>query len=335
MKKVLKLTKYGLYCEAGGFYIDPWRAVDKAIITHAHSDHARTGCRKYLAAEQSGDLLKLRLGSNINLQTARYGEVLVINGVKVSLHPAGHILGSAQVRIEQDGEVWVVSGDFKTEQDSTCTTFELVKCHTFITESTFALPIYKWCSQKIIYSEINNWWRKNSSNKITSIIYGYSLGKAQRIIAGLDSSIGNIYTHKAVEDFNSCYRNSGIELPETKKIESVQDKSLFNNAIIVAPPSSDTTLFANKLNIISTAFASGWMQIRKNKKRGNTDKSFTLSDHADWDGLLNTIKGTGAEQVWVTHGYSNVLVKWLNENGTNAADLNTLVDSLNEEEYEV
>lgn len=332
MKNLLKHTNCGLYCEAGDFYIDPWRSVDKAVITHAHSDHARGGSRSYLAAEESNELLKLRLGKDISLQTLPFNETVYLNGVKLSLHPAGHILGSAQVRIEYEGHVCVVSGDYKLEKDSTCTSFELVKCNTFITESTFGLPIYKWCSQNIIYDEINNWWRKNAANNITSVVYGYSLGKAQRILAGLDSSIGLVITHGAVENVNECYRQNNISLPETTYMGNVKEKSLFNKAIIVAPPAADSLNWIKKFSEVSTAFASGWMQIRGNRRRRNIDKGFILSDHADWDDLIDTIKGTGAESVCVTHGYSPVLVRYLNETGIKAGVLETMFGDMDEAE---
>ncbi|MFO7445770.1 MAG: ligase-associated DNA damage response exonuclease [Ignavibacteriaceae bacterium] len=325
-KKLLTLNNCGLFCEAGDFYIDPWRAVDKAVITHAHSDHAKWGSKKYLAVKESELLLRLRLGSDINLQVINYNESLNINDVKVSLHPAGHILGSAQVRLEYKGEVCVISGDYKIEADDTCAPFELVKCHTFITESTFGLPVYKWCRQQEIFDDINNWWRRNRNNEITSIIYGYALGKAQRVLSGLDTSIGKIYTHGAVENINQCYRNTGVNLPETNYIGEVEDKELFKGAIIIAPPSADSAAWTKRFYEISDAFASGWMQIRGNRRRRNVDKGFILSDHADWDGLVSTIKETGAEQVCVTHGYSSPLVNWLKENGWNAGVLNTMFE---------
>lgn len=321
-KSLLKITDCGLYCEAGDFFIDPWRPVDKAVITHAHSDHARTGSKKYLAVKESELILKLRLG-NISLQTVNYSEPLKIKNVKVSLHPAGHILGSAQIRVEHEGEVWVVSGDYKIEDDLTCRTFEPLKCHTFITESTFGLPIYKWCPQQEVFDDMNNWWKRNNQNGITSIIFGYALGKAQRVLSGLDSSFGRIFTHGAVENINKCYRESGVRLPETTYIGDVTDKEEFKGAMIVAPPSADSAVWTKKFGVISTAFASGWMQIRGNKRRRNVDKGFVLSDHVDWDSLIQAIKDTGAEQICVTHGYTSQLVKWLNENGWSAGSIPT------------
>ncbi|MFZ0455244.1 MAG: ligase-associated DNA damage response exonuclease [Ignavibacteriaceae bacterium] len=319
--KLLELNDKGLYCSKGGFYIDPLRAVDKALITHAHSDHARPGTKNYLAVDKSENLLKLRLGKKINLQTVKYGEILNINGIKVSFHPAGHILGSAQIRLEFDNEVVVVSGDYKTGVDFTCQQFEPVRCNIFITESTFGLPVYKWSSQKEIFDEINNWWKQNIKEGKTSILSGYSLGKAQRLISGLDPTIGSILTHSSVENINDCYRNSGINLPRTTCLEKTNDKNIFNEAIIILPPSVNNSLLIEKIKNVSRAFASGWMQVRRSRKWRSIDRGFVLSDHADWDGLINTIKETGAENIYVMHGYVSPFVRWLNENGWNAFPL--------------
>lgn len=312
-----------MYCKEGDFYIDPWKGVDKALITHAHSDHARFGSSNYLAVKESEYLLRLRLGQDIVLQTVNYGENITINNVNVTFFPAGHVLGSSQIRIEHNGEVWVVSGDYKTEEDFTCERFEPVKCNTFITESTFALPIYKWCPQDEIFTEINQWWKRNKENNVASIIFGYSLGKAQRVISGLDPSIGPILTHGAVENVNQCYRNSGIRLPSTQYIGEVVDKNLFGSAVIIAPPSADSGIWVKKFKNYSASFASGWMQIRGNRRRRSVDRGFVLSDHADWNGLLSTVKETGAEKIYVTHGYSSSFVKYLCESGYDAEAVQT------------
>jgi putative mRNA 3-end processing factor len=322
-KDFIQLNDKGLYCSKGGFYIDPWRPVEKAIITHAHSDHARWGSKNYLAVDKSENLLKLRLGKDINIQTIKYNEVIDINGIKLSFHPAGHILGSAQIRLESGNEVVVVSGDYKTEIDPTCDSFEPVRCNTFITESTFGLPIYKWCSQKEIFDDINNWWKRNIKTGKTSIIFGYALGKAQRIISGIDTAAGPILTHGAVENINQCYRESGIDLPATRYVGNLSDKNLFKQSLIIAPPACDNSSWTKKFENISRAFASGWMQVRGARRRMSVDRGFVLSDHADWDGLINTIKETGAENIYVTHGFSSVLVRWLKENSWNAFPLQT------------
>jgi putative mRNA 3-end processing factor len=314
---LVRLTDNGLFCEIGGFYIDPSKSVDKALITHAHSDHARTGSHSYLTVKQGELLLKQRLGQRINLQTINYSENVYINGVKISFHPAGHILGSAQIRIEFNGEVIVVSGDYKLEKDFTCDEFEPVRCNAFITESTFGLPIFKWCSQTLLFNEINSWWQKNKELNIVSIIFGYALGKAQRIISGLDPSIGPIITHPSIEIINQCYRDSGVILPETTNIIEIEDKDPPPGAVIIAPPSADISRIIGKIRTCS-AFASGWMQIRKNRIRNSFDRGFALSDHADWEGLLQTVKQSQAENILVTHGYSSQLSKWFCENGYNA-----------------
>jgi putative mRNA 3-end processing factor len=325
---LVRLTDKGLFCEIGGFYVDPSRSVDKALITHAHSDHARPGSRSYLSVKQGELLLKQRLGNRINLQTVKYSDKIYLNGVRVSFHPAGHILGSAQIKIEFKGEVWAVSGDYKLEKDLTCEKFEPVKCNTFITESTFGLPIFKWSSQSHVFKEINSWWRRNNYSDTISIILGYALGKAQRIISGLDPSIGTIYAHSAVEIINQCYRNTGINLPVTKNINELAGKDPPPGALIIAPPSADISQLIGKHLNFSTAFASGWMQIRKNRKRNAFNRGFSLSDHADWEGLLQAVNETGAENILITHGYSSQLAKWFCENGLNAG---VLESSLNRE----
>ena len=203
----------GLYCPAGEFFIDPWRPVDRAVITHAHSDHARPGNAHYLAHRDSAELLHIRLGADISLQTLEYGEALEHRGVRISLHPAGHVLGSAQVRLECKGRVWVASGDYKLADDGTCRPFEPVRCDTFITESTFGLPIYRWPHQADLFAEINNWWQRNAASGRASILFCYAFGKAQRILRSVDSTIGPIVCHGAVEPINAVYRATGIPLP--------------------------------------------------------------------------------------------------------------------------
>ena len=315
---LLETTSFGLYCPMGDFFIDPWKPVDRAVITHGHADHARPGCRNYLATNQSGSILAHRLGPEIDMQLLTYGETVFLNGVKLSLHPAGHILGSAQVRLEYGGQVWVVSGDYKTGFDATCAPFEPLKCHTFVTESTFGLPVFNWRSQKEIFADINRWWRNNQAQGITSIMFAYALGKAQRILAGLDPSIGRIFTHGAVENINSCYRQQGIPLPDTRYVAEVEDKSEFEGAMVLAPPSADTAAWTRRFGKSVRAFASGWMHIRGNRRRRAVDRGFVLSDHCDWNGLNQSIRETGAESIWVTHGYANELVRWLQGQGLEA-----------------
>ncbi len=316
-KNLLNLTNSGLFCEAGNFFIDPWKPVDKAVITHAHSDHARFGSKKYLCSNECETLLRLRLGENISVQNLKYGEAIFINNVKVSLHPAGHILGSSQIRLEYKNNVWVITGDYKLAEDKTCRSFEQLKCNTFITESTFGLPIYKWENQKNIISEINNWWEKNSSAGLASILFCYALGKAQRLISLVDNSIGPILTHGSVENINKVYRRSGVNLPDTKYVGDIVDKNILNKSLIIAPPSAYNNGWLKKFGKYETAFASGWMLVRGRRRRANYDRGFVLSDHADWTELLTTIINTHAENIWVTHGYAAVVAKYFSEKGLN------------------
>jgi putative mRNA 3-end processing factor len=319
----LVLTDNGLYCPAGDFSVDPWRPVERAVITHAHSDHVAWGCGRYLTSAEGQHVLRARLGPDTTIETLPFGESLAVGGVRLSLHPAGHIVGSAQVRIEEDDHVLVVSGDYKTEPDPTCTPFEPVRCHTFVTESTFGLPIYRWPDRLETFEEINAWWRANREAGRASLLFGYALGKAQRLLAGLDPSIGPIFTHGAVEAMNQAYRASGVPLPETTHAPTGGKKADWAGALIVAPPSAHATPWARKFGPASTGLASGWMRIRGTRRRKAIDRGFVLSDHADWPGLLGAIAATGAERVWVTHGYSAPLARWLQEQGREAVPLST------------
>jgi putative mRNA 3-end processing factor len=320
---LLELTDQGLYCPAGDFYIDPWQAVNCAIVTHAHSDHAYRGSHRYLTCRQGSLILRTRLGDEAQIQTVEYGEGIDLGGVRVSLHPAGHILGSAQVRVEHQGEVWVVSGDYKLDSDPTCSPFEPLRCHTFITEATFGLPIYRWPAQSEIFTTVHKWWQTNQEEGKASLLFAYSLGKAQRLLAGLNSSIGPIFTHGAVENLNQAYRASGVSLPATTFVGAAAKNMNWSQALILAPPSAQGTPWMRKLGDLSTAFASGWMQIRGARRRRSIDHGFILSDHADWPGLLSAIQATGAERVWVTHGYTSVVARWLQEKGLEAQPLQT------------
>ena len=315
---LLRLTDAGLYCDAGDFHVDPWAPVPRAVITHAHGDHAQPGSALYLAAAEGARVLRTRLGPDARIRTVAFGEAIERDGVRISLHPAGHILGSAQVRIEHRGEVWVVSGDYKTDADPTCTRFEPVRCHTFVTESTFGLPIYRWPAQLAVLAQIRDWWAANAEAGRASVVYAYALGKAQRILAGLiDADVGPIFTHGAVERLNDDYRASGIALPPTR-IATSGKKGDFARALIVAPPSAMGTTWLRRFAPISDAFASGWMQIRGTRRRRSIDRGFVLSDHVDWPSLLATIEATGASRVWVTHGYREPVVRWLTEHGVQA-----------------
>jgi putative mRNA 3-end processing factor len=322
MADMVVVRKEGLYCVPGQFYIDPWRPVDRAVITHAHGDHARVGHGHYLSAASGVGILKSRLGQDIHIDGLEYGARIEHNGVTISLHPAGHVLGSSQVRMEHKGEVWVASGDYKVEPDRTCAPFEPVRCDTFITESTFGLPIYRWEPEQSIFDDINGWWRKNAAEGRCSVIFAYSFGKAQRILSGLDPSIGTIICHGAAEPLNRVYREGGVDLPPTVMVTDV-GKAALRSAIVIAPPSASGSPWMKRFGDYSDAFASGWMQLRGARRRRGVDRGFVLSDHADWPGLMTAIRATEAPRVIVTHGSIPVMVRWLRQIGLDASAFST------------
>lgn len=313
MQDLVTRTDLGLYCPPGDFYVDPWRAVDRAIITHAHSDHARPGSGHYLAADVGAEILRHRLGAEISLQAVPYGQVIDHNSVRVSLHPAGHLLGAAQVRIEHEGRVAVVTGDFKTHPDPTCAQFEQQRCDHLVTESTFGLPIYRWPDPETVRRQVNAWWAANRDEGLTSILYAYVLGKAQRILAGLDAGIGPILLHGAVDAVTQLYRQAGVALPPTQHASPEAAKEHRGKAIVIAPMSADSSPWLKKFEPVSTAIASGWMMVRGTRRYRSADRGFILSDHADWDGLLSVIDASGASRIDVTHGYSDALSRYLRE----------------------
>lgn len=323
-RHLLRVTDRGLYCEPADCYIDPWAPVERAIVTHAHGDHLTWGCGAYLVSTDGLGVTRARLGQDApKAEGIAYGESREINGVTFSLHPAGHILGSAQIRVEYRGEVWVVSGDYKTDADATCAPWEPVRCHTFVTESTFGLPLYRWPSQQSVFDQINAWWRSNANDGRASLLFGYALGKAQRLLSGLDPSIGPILTHGSVERMTVPYREAGISLPATLNATlSTRDES-WSRAMIVAPPSASGSTWTRRFGPSSTGFASGWMHVRGARRRRSVDRGFTLSDHVDWPQLLGAIEATGAERVFVTHGFSETVVRWLNERGLEGHVLKT------------
>lgn len=323
MADLLQITARGLYCAEGDFYIDPWRRVPRAVITHAHSDHARRGSEHYLCASRGIGVLRERLGAKISVEGAQFGESIFLNGVKVSFHPAGHVLGSAQVRVEHAGQVWVVSGDYKLEPDRTCDAFEPVRCHCFITESTFGLPIYRWRPQSEIFDGIDTWWRRNQAERRTSVLFAYSLGKAQRLMAGIDASIGPVFVHGTIAKLLPAYRAAGVALPEPSLGDYASVRATAGRGLVIAPQSATTTPWFERFGDVSTAFASGWMQVREARRRDSFDRGFILSDHADWPGLQSAIRATGAERVLVTHGYTGVMVRHLREQGLYADVLET------------
>lgn len=330
---LIDFTDKGLYCSAGDFYIDPWKPVNKAVITHAHSDHARMGSTHYLCHRFTEPILKLRLGEN-KYESAEWGETILMNGVNVSLHPAGHIIGSSQVRIEYNGEVWVFSGDFKTENDGLSGAFEPVKCNVFITESTFGLPIYKWKKQNIIYNDIQNWILANQQADKASVIIAYSLGKAQRVIEAVSAVTEDIYAHGAVHNMQQTLIDAGHPLHPVKRVDAETPKSAYRKAVIIAPSGAESSPWIKRFTPYSLAICSGWMQVRGNARRKNADRGFVLSDHADWDGLLSAVKETGAEKVFVTHGFQSAFSKYLDETGISSAEVKTAYGDDEEAEKE-
>ena len=319
---LIEFTSKGLYCPPGNFYLDPWQPVDQAVITHAHSDHARWGSKHYLCHHDTRPILNQRLG-DISVDAMNWGEMKMVNGVKISLHPAGHIIGSSQVRIEFQGEVWVFSGDYKTVNDGISGAFEPVRCHVFISESTFGLPIYHWKPQEEIYSSIQNWIRQSHANGKTPVLFGYSLGKAQRVLQCIAEITDNIYVHGAIWNIQQCLVNAGFPQPTVKRVNPDTPKENFRNAVILAPPGAEGSSWMKRFSPYSTGTCSGWMQVRGNVRRRNVDAGFALSDHADWKGLTNAVKSTGAEKVFVTHGFQAAFSRWLTEQGIEAAEVKT------------
>jgi len=313
---VLTFTDRGIYCPAGDFYIDPWRPVPRALITHGHSDHARWGHDSYLATHAALPVMRHRLG-DIQAEGIAYGETRTIGGAEVSFHPAGHLPGSAQIRVSVKGQTWVVSGDYKTTPDGLCEAFEPVKCHAFISECTFGLPVFTWAPQEDVAQEINAWWAACAAEGKTALLGAYALGKAQRLLSLLEPQ-GPIFTHGAVEATNAILRAQGYALPDTTQVTAQTDVKSAKGALVIAPPSAFGTPWARKFGAISTGFASGWMRLRGIRRRRAMDRGFVLSDHADWPGLHEAIRATEAETIYVTHGYTEIFARWLNEQGWNA-----------------
>lgn len=318
---LLAFNDKGIYCAQADVYLDPWKPVQKALITHGHSDHSRWGHKKYITQNLNVPIIKHRLGE-IEVSGVEYGESFNINGVKFSFHPAGHIIGSSQIRVEYKGEVWVFSGDYKTEDDGISTPFEPIKCHAFITECTFGLPAFKWIPQDEVMANINTWWQENRDAGKTSILFGYSLGKAQRLLKGLDTSIGKVYTHGAIENMTEVLRPL-VTLPPTTLISRETKKEEIRGNMVLAPPSAHGSTWIKKMLPFETGFASGWMNFRGARRRRAIDKGFVLSDHCDWQGLLASIKATGCEKVICTHGYTEIFCRFLNEIGYDARTAET------------
>jgi putative mRNA 3-end processing factor len=329
-KPLLEFTDKGIYCEAAKVYLDPWKPVDRAIISHGHADHSRWGHKQYITHHRNVPIISHRLGE-IEVTGKEWGEIFHIKNVKFSLHPAGHIIGSSQIRVEHKGEVWVFTGDYKTENDGVSTPYELVKCHTFITECTFGLPAFSWTPQQEVLNNINQWWCQNREQGQTSVLFGYSLGKAQRLLKYLDTDIGKIYTHGAIENMTTVLRPL-VDFPETNLITRDTKKSELLGNIVLAPPSVHGSTWIRRMVPYVTASASGWMAFRGARRRRAVDKGFVLSDHCDWEGLLASIKATEAEKIICTHGYTDIFSRYLRELGYDARTEST---QYGEEENEI
>lgn len=319
---LITFTDRGIYCPRADVYVDPWKPVARALITHGHADHARAGHGHYMCTASAAPIMLHRLGE-ITLQTVQYGEVICINGVDISFHPAGHVVGSAQIRLAHKGEVWVISGDYKIENDGISEPFEPIRCTHFITECTFGLPIFKWQPQAVIAAEINTWWARNQAAGKTSMIGAYSLGKAQRILSMLDVSIGRVLTHGAIEVSNGILRKQGVTLPDTIQVTPDVDPKAYAGAMVLAPPAALGSKWARSFGASSSGFASGWMRLRGVRRRRALDQGFVISDHADWNGLCDAIKLTGAENIYVTHGYTDIFARHLRGIGYNVAIVET------------
>ena len=331
---LITFTNKGIYCEQGDFYIDPWRPVNLAVTTHGHADHVKWGNNAYLCHELTKPILQHRLGADLNIQTLPYNKEISINGVRLSLFPAGHVIGSSQIRLEYKGEVCVVSGDYKVEYDGISTAFEPVKCHTFVSESTFGLPIYKWQPQQQIFKQITDWVSDNRDKGKTSVLVAYSLGKAQRLIKNLDQC-GNIYVHNSIANLNDGFLRAGVDLPETIRISPDIKKETMQQGLVIVPPALAEGKWIKTLQNAATGVCSGWMRVRAGRRWRSADAGFALSDHADWPGLLSAIKATEAEKVFVTHGFTSTFSKYLNEIGIASEEVKTQYGSDEDETPEV
>lgn len=315
-RPLLEFTEKGIYCARADVYLDPWKPVSKALISHGHSDHSRAGNGSYITHFKNLPIIRHRLGP-IQARGVSWNEALTVNGVRFSFHPAGHIPGSSQIRVEYKGEIWVFSGDYKTEDDGLSTPFDPIRCHTFITECTFGLPAFSWRPQSEVMQQINAWWASLRAEGRTAVLFAYSLGKAQRLLRHLDTGIGTIFTHGAIENMNEIIR--GIApLPGTRRITRETSKKELQGNLVLAPPSAHGSTWMRKMVPYETASASGWMAFRGARRRRAMDRGFVLSDHCDWAGLLESIEATGAERIICTHGYSDIFARFLREQGYDA-----------------
>jgi putative mRNA 3-end processing factor len=321
---MLQETADGLYCPGGDFYIDPWGSVSRAVITHAHGDHARAGSSSYLCVESCAPLLKRRFGADVPIETRRYGDVVQLGSSRVSFHPAGHVLGSAQIRIEGADGVWVVSGDYKRAADPTCAAFEPVRCDTFVSESTFGLPIFHWDQTADIIAELLAWWEDNRSAGRASLLFCYTLGKAQRILAELAAVTDRrVLVHGAMISMIEAYRAAGVHMLETFPLIELARGSTCAGELILAPLMARGTPWMRRLGDFSDAFASGTMRVRGARRQRNVDRGVVLSDHADWPSLLQTIRDVGASRVLATHGHPEPFARYLKSQGMESGVIRT------------
>lgn len=320
---LLQLRAEGLYCPAGDFWIDPWRPVATAVITHAHADHARPGMQRYVAASEGMDLLRLRVGLDAAIEPLAYGEPRRFGAATVSLHAAGHIRGSSQVRVAVGGEVWVVTGDFKRQADPTCSPFEVVRCDALITEATFAYPVYRWPATPHVAAQILDWWQRCAERGVSALLLCYALGKAQRLLAELALLTGEtVLLHGAMVGLTEVYRTAGVAMLPTEPVGEKRGTELAGR-LVLAPPSATGSPWMRRFDEVETAFASGWMQVRGHRRRRGHDRGFILSDHADWSDLIATVQESGARRVLATHGQQEVLARHLQELGIAASALRT------------
>jgi putative mRNA 3-end processing factor len=320
---LLRLTPEGFYCEPGGFHLDPWRPVERAVITHAHPDRLVAGCGAYLAARPGLPLLRARLGGKPVIETIDYSTIIHSENVSITFIPTGHLLGSSQVKIIYKNQILVFSGDFQTSTDKTCAPFEAVPCHTFVTEASFGLPIFRWPSRARAIEEIQSWWAGNQALNRVSVLLAHSPGKAQSVLAELDPGIGPLFAHRDLEDVNRIYRASGVHLPEVTSVDEAPAGTDWGRALVLAPPSVRGTPWMRRFPHASTGMVSGWMRIRGPRRRRSLDRGFVFSNHADWPALNAAIAATGAERVVLTHGFQDPMVRWLREKGLQAEAVST------------
>lgn len=308
---MLEFQPGGVTCPAAGVTVDPVHAAEYAIITHAHSDHARRGSRHYLAHRLTAAVLRRRLGPRADITAVEYGEALHRNGVRISLHPSGHLPGAAQVRLEHRGRVAVVSGDYKLGADGLAEPFEPVRCHHFVTESTFGLPIFRFPPPDTVADQIHTWWRRNAAVGIVSVLQAWPLGKAQRLAAMLDRSVGPVLLDTTVHTMHETLRAAGVRLPDLPALRPGETPP--TGSLVISSRSATAPSRGPAQPPLAAAFVSGWMLLRTWRGRSAGVQGFVLSDHADWDQLNAAVTATGAGRVSVVHGYAQPFARWLRE----------------------